>query len=114
MDHVVLVDPDRAGTDTIRHANGRVEVGGVDSRGKTVSGEVGRLENLLLRLELGNGADGAKDLLLHDLHVLRDIGEDGRLDEVSLVAVTLAPSHNGRARLLALVNVTHDAVVLEL
>ena len=45
---------------------------------------------VLLGLELGDRADGAKDLFLHDLHVLADAGEDGRLDEVALFAVALA------------------------
>ena len=58
--------------------------------GETVCGAVADLDDLLLGLELADGADWAEDLFLHDLHVLGDVREDGGLDEVTLVAVALA------------------------
>ena len=54
---------------------------------ETVGSSVAELDDLFLGLELGNGADWAKDLLLHNLHVLGDVGEDGWLDEVSLLTL---------------------------
>jgi len=54
---------------------------------ETVGGGVAELDNFLLGLELGDGADWAKDLFLHNLHVFGDIGEDGWLDEVSLLTL---------------------------
>ena len=114
VEHVVLVDPDGTSTERIRDTNSGVEVLGVDSGGKTVSGVVASLDDLLLGLKLRNRADRAEDFFLHDLHVFSDIGEDGRLNEVSLVAVTLTTSDNGSTGLLALLNVTHNAVILKL
>lgn len=86
----------------------------MDRGGQTVGGVVAELDGLLLGGELRNGADGAEDLLLHDLHVLFHIGEDSRLDEVALIAVAVATRHHGRTLLLARLDVTHDAVVLQL
>jgi len=67
--------------------DGSVKVLGVHSSGKTVGGRVTDTDGLLLVLELGDGAHGAEDLLLHDFHVLGHAGEDGGLDEVALVAL---------------------------
>ena len=114
VQHVVLVDPDGTGAEAVGNADGGVEVGGVDGSGETVIRVVGALEDLLLRLELGDRADRAEDLLLDDLHVLGDVGEDSWLDKVSLVAVTLTTSLNGCTSLLSFLDVAHDAVVLEL
>jgi len=38
---------------------------------------------------------------LHDLHVLGDVGEDGGLDEVALVALAVAADLDGGAGFLA-------------
>ena len=51
---------------------------------------------------------------MHDLHVLGDVGEDGGLDEVSLVPMALSSSNNRGTFLLALLDVAHDTVVLQL
>jgi hypothetical protein len=87
---------------------------GVDSGSETVSGVVGEVKDLSLVLELGNSADGAENLLLHDLHVGADVGEDGGLDEVTLVTETLTTDLDGGTLVLAGLDVAHDAVVLEL
>ena len=114
MEHVVLVDPDGTSTESVGDTDGGVEVLGVDSGGKTVGGVVTSLDDLLLSLELGNRADRAEDFFLHDLHVLGDVGEDGGLDEVSLVAVTLTTGDNSSTRLLAFFDVAHDSIILKL
>jgi hypothetical protein len=114
VEHVVLVDPDGTRLERVGHADGGVEVGGVHTRGETVGGVVADGDDLLLGLELGDGADGAEDLLLHDLHVLSDVGEDRGLDEVTLLAVAATTGLDLGTSLLALLNVTHDTVVLEL
>lgn len=114
VQHVVLVDPDGAGAEGVGDLDGRVDVLGVHGRGETVGGVVGNLDDLVLGRELGNRADGAEDFLLHDLHVLGDVGENGGLDEVSLVTVALATNDHLGALLLTLVDVAHDAVVLDL
>ncbi len=51
---------------------------------------------------------------MHDLHIWLDIGEDGRLDEVSLLSVSRATNFDLGTGLLALLNITHDTVILKL
>lgn len=114
VDHVVAVDPDGSSPERVGDADGSVNVLGVDGGGKTVRGAVTNLDGLLLILELLDGDDGAEDLLLGDLHVAVDIGEDGRLDEVTLGSVTLTTGGNGSTLLLTVVDVLHDAVELQL
>lgn len=114
VEHVVAVDPDGTGSERVGDAEGGVEVLGVDGGGKTVRGVVSELDDILLILELGDGTDGAEDLLLHDLHVGLDVGEDGGLDEVTLVAETLTTRLDGGTFVLAGLDVAHDTVVLEL
>ena len=111
---VVGVDPDSTRTESISNLNGGGEVSSVDSGGQAVGGVVADLDDVRLSLELGDCADGAKDLFLLDLHVLGHVGEDGRLDEVALVALALATGLDRGAGLLTLLNVGHDAVELKL
>lgn len=111
---VVAVDPDGTGTEGVGDPDRGVEILGVDSRGKTINGVVGHLEDLLLGVELGDSADGAEDLFLHDLHLGADVGEDGGLDEVALVTVTGTTSLDCSALALAGLNVLHDTIILEL
>lgn len=111
---VVAVHPDGSGIQPVAHTDGSVEVLCVDGSGKAVVGVVGGLDDVLLGLEPGNGAHGAEDLLLHDLHLGGDSGENGGLDEVALVAVALAARLDSGALLLARLDIAHDAVVLEL
>lgn len=72
---------------------------------KTVGGAVADADGILLCLELGNAAHGAEDLLLHNLHVLSHVREDGRLDEEALVALAFTAGDHLGAGLLAGINV---------
>jgi hypothetical protein len=103
---VVCVDPDGTSAECVGHLDGCVEVGGVHGCGKAVCGVVANLDDIGLGLELGDCADRAEDFFLLDLHVLGDVGEDGRLNEVALVTLAVTTSLNGRATLLALLDVT--------
>ena len=85
----------------------------MDCGGETVGGGVSETDGILFGLEFGDGADGAEDLLLHDLHVFADVGEDGWLDEVALVAVTLAADFDLGTLLLAGVDVAGNVLVNE-
>jgi hypothetical protein len=102
---VVGVDPDSSGTKVVGYLDGSVETCGVDCGGKTVCAVVADGNNLVLGLELGDGADGAEDFFLHDLHVFGDIAEDGRFDEITLVTLPLATSLNLGTLLFAVINV---------
>ena len=86
----------------------------MDTSSETVGGAVTDLDGLVNVLELLDGDDRTEDLLLGDLHVLSNIGEQGRLDVVALTAVTLTTESNGRTSLLAVLDVVHDALKLEL
>lgn len=86
----------------------------MDGSGETVVGVVSELDDILLVLELGDGADGTENLLLHDLHVGADVAEDGGLDEVTLVAKTLATGLDSGTLFLTGLDVAHDTVVLKL
>lgn len=112
--HVVAVHPDGTSLERIRDADSGVEVGGVHRGGKTVVSLVPRFDDLLLGLELGDRADRSEDLLLHNLHVIRDVGEDRGLDEVSFLAMALTTSLNLGTSFLAGFNIIHDAIILEL
>lgn len=81
---------------------------------RTVAGAVANLNRLSLILELGDGNDGTEDLLLGNLHLGSHVGEDGGLDEETLSAVALTTESNGSTLLLAVLNVLHDTVILEL
>jgi len=132
VQHVVLVDPDGSGAESVGNTDGGVEVGGVDGGSEAVVGVVADADGVGFVGELGDGADRAKDFLLHDFHVFGHVGEDGGLDEVTFVAVALAADFDFGAFFLAVVNVAvvtlvvwevcegvegevpHDTIVLEL
>lgn len=84
------------------------------SKEHTVAGAVTNLNSLSLILELGDGNDGTEDLLLGNLHVGSNVGEDGGLDEVTLSTVALTTESNSGTLVLAVLNVLHDTVELEL
>lgn len=86
----------------------------MDTGSKTVGSVVTDLDGLVDVLELLDGDDRTEDLLLGDLHVLGNVGEQGRLDEVTLVPVTLTTDLHLGTALFAAVDVLHDAVELEL
>lgn len=86
----------------------------MDTGSKTVGSAVTDLDGLVKVLELLDGDDRTEDLLLGDLHVLSNVGEQGRLDVVTLVTVTLTTELHLGTALLAVVDVLHDAVELEL
>lgn len=86
MQHVILVNPHRARLQRTAHTEGGVQVLGVHSGGEAVGGGIAEADGVFFGLELGDGADGAEDFFLHDLHVFADVGEDGRLDEVAFLA----------------------------
>ncbi len=105
VQHVILINPDSTSFQSVADADGGVQAAGVDGRGETVGGPVADADGVFFRLEFGDGADRAKDFFLHDLHVLADAREDGGLDEVAFLAVTLTTDFDFGAFLLALFNI---------
>ena len=108
VEGVVGVDPDGTRLEGVGDLDGGVEVLGVDGGGETVCAGVAELDGILLGLELGDRADGAEDLLFHDLHVLCNVGEDRGLDEVALVTLALAASLDSGTSVLASLDVPEE------
>jgi hypothetical protein len=106
MKRVVGVDPDSTRPERVGDLDSRVEVSSVHSGSETIGGVVAHLDDLFFGLEFGNSADRTEDLFLHDLHVIRDVGEDGGLDEVAFVAYALASGLDCGAFFLTLLNIT--------
>lgn len=102
---VVCVDPHCSGLERIGNLDGSLQVAGVEGGSETVCGGVANLDDLFLGLELGNCAYWAENLFLLDLHVLGDVGEDGGLNEVALVTLSLATSLDSGTGLLTILNV---------
>ena len=111
VQHVVLVHPDGSGAEGVADSDGGVEAGGVDGGGEAVGRRVAEADGVVFVLELGDGADGAEDFFLHDLHVFRHAREDGRLDEVALFAVALAADFDFGALFPAGVDIAAFALV---
>ena len=106
MQHVVLVHPDGSGPQGVADSDGSVQARRVDGGGETIGCGVAKTDGVFFGLEFGNRADGAEDLLLHYLHVFRDTGEDGWLDEVALFAVAFASDFDFGALFLTGINVS--------
>ena len=98
---IVSINPDGTRLEGVGDLDGGVEVGGVHGGGEAVGGAVAQLDRLVAVLEFGDGAHGAEDFLLHDLHVLGDVGEDRGFDEVALVALAVAADFHLGARVFA-------------
>jgi hypothetical protein len=63
MEQVVAVNPDGTSLQDITNADSSIKIVRVDSGSQTVVSAMSKLNNLSLILELGNGTNGAKDLL---------------------------------------------------
>ena len=90
VQHIVLIDPNRARPQRIADPDRGVDARGMDRGGETVGGDVTEADGLGFVFEFRNRADGAEDFFLHDFHVRGDVAEDGGLDEVAFFAVAFA------------------------
>lgn len=106
----LTVDPNGTGVDLVSSDQSLGDVPREDGAGQTVFGVVGHLHNFLGRRELDQDDDRAKDFLLDDLHVRSGVGEDGRLNKVSLVAESPATEVTGGTFGLSGVDVAHDSL----
>lgn len=73
VEGVVGVDPHSSRLEAVRDLDGSGQVSSVNGRGQTESCVVSDPDSVIQGLKLGNGGDRAEDLLLHDLHALRNI-----------------------------------------
>ena len=77
-----------------------------DGRRQPIMRSIAAIDHLVNGLEFEDVHHRPEDLLLGDLHVIGDVGEQRRLDEVTLLAEALAAGQALSAFLLAGVNVT--------
>src|SRR5580693_4415451 len=96
VEHVVAVDPDRAGPQLLGQRVRLGDVLGPDPGAEAVLGIVGLGRDLVDALERGRHYDRAEDLLADDLHVRAGVGDDGGLDEIARVAEAAAAGEVGR------------------
>jgi hypothetical protein len=89
--------PDCTSLESTRDTESGVEIGGVNSRRESVGGAVPHPDCILFSLEFGNRANRTKSLLLQDLHIFADVGENSRLDEIALLAQPLSARLDLRA-----------------
>ena len=106
VQHVILVDPHGPGSQRITNSDSSIQTSGMHRGCETISGGVSKANGIIFGLELGDGADGAEDFLLHYLHVFGDVGEDCGLDEVAFFAVAFAADFDFGAFFLAGVDVS--------
>src|SRR6202034_4538879 len=79
VEHVVAVDPDRAGAELRRDAVSLGDVLGPNPRRQTVLGVVGFSDEVVDILERYGGDDGPKDFLAPHFHLVVGVHEHGRL-----------------------------------
>src|SRR5262245_60006954 len=77
------VDVHVAGADLLRHLTGALGIARRDVSGESVQRVVGDLDRLRIALVGQDGEDRPEDLLAGDRHVVADVAEHGRLDEVA-------------------------------
>src|SRR5712664_3687474 len=97
VEDVVAVDPDGPGAKLLRQGVGLGDVLGPDPGAETVGAVVRLGGDLVQAAERLGHDDRAEDLLADDLHVRAGVGDDGGLDEVTLVAEAPAAGDRGGA-----------------
>ena len=110
MQQIIVVHPHGARFQTVADIDSGVEVGRVQGGSETVSALVANLDGVGRVLEFGDGAHGAKNLFLHDLHVFGHVAEDRWLNEVPLGTMALAANLDFCAGFLAFVDIARKRV----
>src|SRR3981189_1527031 len=88
------VDPHRSRLQPLGEAVPATDVGSPHAGGKAVAGAVSEPDGVLIILEAQDGRDRTEYLLLGDAHVVFDLGEDRRIDEIARVAMADAAGGN--------------------
>src|SRR5215510_11891801 len=118
IEHVVAVDPHRAGANGACHPVRLAHVARPYPGGEAVGGVVPLQDGVVLVLEGNDGDDRAEDLLARDLHGVAHAGEDGGLHEVALLealgGVALPADQRLRAFLLPRLEIAAHAIELVL
>src|SRR5262249_43508216 len=99
-------------TQAIGQAMGLADVTCPHSRGKAKSGLIAASNHFLRIFESQNTHDGAKDLLLSDLHGVLYVPEYGGFNEIALAVDAVAAGEKAGPFFFARCNKAHDAVTL--
>uniref|UniRef100_A0A182QRK9 G-protein coupled receptors family 2 profile 2 domain-containing protein n=1 Tax=Anopheles farauti TaxID=69004 RepID=A0A182QRK9_9DIPT len=111
--HVVRVDPNRAGTQSLHQIVHLIDILRKDGRCQPVVGFVRPLDHLVERFETYQLLHRAKDFFLRDRHVILHVRKHGRLDEETGQIRNLGSSrHQPGPLLLSGVDQTENFVVL--
>src|SRR5882757_4839403 len=100
IDDVVAIDPDGTSLQPARNLVCATDVVGPDRSGETIGRVIALQDRIVLVLERDYRHDGSEDLFASDLHVVLNIGEDGRIHEVTLAFAYIAARSNLGAFLL--------------
>src|ERR1700733_13336750 len=102
------VDPDRAGSRLLDETLHASHVAAPDAGGQAIGGAVGDPQGVGFIAELDDADHRPKNLLLRDPHLMFDVGEHRRADEVSTIADTLTAGHERGALLLADIDIVEN------
>ena len=115
---ICAVDPDHTGLESLRNPVSLLDVSCEHRRSQTICRIVCLVKRFFFGLERDDRGEGTEDLFLVDLHVGRDRGEDGGVDEKAFSflradrGIRGAAKGAGGAFGFGGVNVGHYAVVL--
>src|SRR5262245_17517856 len=112
IEDIVAVDPDGAGAQAVGDAVRLGDVAGPDGGGQAEMGLVAAFHHLVGVLEREHVHHWAENFVAGDFHLILDVVEDRRLDEVALVADAITAAQHLGAFLLARVDEAHDAIHL--
>src|SRR5438309_6182974 len=116
VDHVVAVDVDGPGLESMGHAVSAPDVPRPHSRDQPVDRAVRFGDEVVLVAERDRRHHRPEDLLARDPHLAVDVGEDSRLDEIATLESLrlVAPDHQPRALLSPRADVAQHALHLRL
>src|SRR3546814_3758397 len=111
-DGPIGIHPDDTGLQAIRHIDRPGDTLGPDAGSQTIEDVIGDGDRFIFVLELYDGQDGPKHLLLSNAQLVVDAGEDRGLHEPTLAFDGLSAQHAGRTLLLGDVDIAQDFLVL--
>jgi len=110
VERVRAIDPYRTRMQLVRNLERARDILRKYSGGQTVQRVVCLSQYVVFVLKLDDDANWPENLLLDDAHVWPSVGEDSRLDPVTLFSMPLASKVNLGTFLLTRINVTHNAL----
>jgi len=110
---IVAIDPNRPSLKSIRDFNRDIQILSMNTGSKTVKRLMRLLQNILNILKFSDRHHRSKDLFLHNLHFLVDVGENCWLNEITFPPMTFAAECDFGTLILTGFDVVHDPGKLE-